>query len=275
MFKKIAIITTTDDTASVNIKKCLLELYKWNKTDKEFGGNEIYQLENKSNINKQTKLYTTDITSIFCENIDDKIDADLFIFATKHQSKSGIPSLSCHSPGNWTKAEAGGEDRKLCNAPSSYLRAAFLKLKELNNLNFDVVQECTHHGPFLQKPVMFIEIGSTKEQWIRKDCGNIIAKTIHHLTTSKIKECKAVLAIGGLHTMPNFTKYYEKTTDIAFAHCCPKYNLENLDKEMILQAMEKTVEDCKTIYLDWKGLKIYKEQIKLLLEELKLEFKKI
>jgi D-aminoacyl-tRNA deacylase len=270
MFKKIAIITTTDDTASVNIKECLLELYNWKELKDEFGGNPIFQLDKFNDV----KLYTTDITSIFCENIDDKIDADLFIFATKHQSKSGIPSLSCHSPGNWTKAEAGGKDRELCSAPSSYLRAAFLKLKELNNLNFDIVQECTHHGPFLQKPVMFIEIGSTENEWERKDCGKIIAKTIHYLTTNEIKECKAVLAIGGLHTMPNFTKYYEKE-DIAFAHCCPKYNLENLDKEMILQAMEKSVEDCKTIYLDWKGLKMYKEQIKLLLEELNLEYKKI
>ena len=273
MFKKIAIITTTDDTASVNIKECLLELYNWKELKDEFGGNPIFQLDKFNDV----KLYTTDITSIFCENIDDKIDADLFIFATKHQSKSGIPSLSCHSPGNWTKAEAGGKDRELCTAPASYLRAAFLKLKELNKIGFEIIQECTHHGPFLFKPVMFIEIGSTEHQWERKDCGNIIAKTIHYLVTNNIKECKAVLAIGGLHTMPNFTKYYEKEEgkDLAFTHCCPKYNLENLDKEMILQAMEKSVEDCKTIYLDWKGLKMYKEQIKLLLEELNLEYKKI
>lgn len=265
MFEKIAIITTTDDKASVNIKECLLELYDWEE-DGEFDSLPIYSLG-------KAKLYTTNTTSIFCEDIDEKIDADLFIFATKHQSKAGIPSLCCHTPGNWGKAEAGGKDREVCTAPASYLRAAFLKLKELNDINFEVVQECTHHGPFLIKPVMFIEIGSTEEQWIRKDCGKIIAKAIYYLITEEIEECKAALAIGGLHTMPNFTKYYEKT-DIAFAHCCPKYNLENLDKAMILEAMEKTVEDCTEIYLDWKGLKQYKERIKLLLEELGIEFKR-
>lgn len=62
------------------------------------------------------KLYLIEKESIYNENIDKEIEAEQFIFATKHQSSQGVHSLSCHSPGNWSIAEAGGENKKLCIA---------------------------------------------------------------------------------------------------------------------------------------------------------------
>lgn len=217
-------------------------------------------------------LHIVDEESIYCENIDKKIEADLFIFATKHQSQSKIPSLSVHSPGNWGKAELGGKDRTLCVCPASYIKNAFLELKN-NKLGYDPVMEITHHGPFLEKPVMFMEIGSSLEYWQDKKAGEFIANVIVNILKNT-KRYEAVVGFGGLHTCPELSKINTKT-EYALSHVCPKYNLQNLDKEMILQAIDKTQEEIKFILLDWKGLGPEKERIKNIVEELKIPYKKI
>ena len=173
-----AIIVSKKDIAGMNIKECLLRLFDFKETGQEFEGKKIYEIKFEK---EKIRLYTTENDSINCENIDKKIDADFIIFATKHQSKSRIASLSVHVQGNWSKAEFGGSDRKLCIADADYLRECLFKLKEIagNNNNYEIIQECTHHGPYLAKtPCMFIEIGSSEKQWPDKEAGNIIAKTI-------------------------------------------------------------------------------------------------
>ena len=132
---------------------------------KDAAGMNIAEFLKNENLNGAS-LHFMEEESVFCEDIDNEIDADLFIFATKHQSASGVPSLCVHTPGNWGKADYGGKDKELGIAPASYLKAAFLKLVELSKereLNYEVIQECTHHGPFISKPCMFIEIGSTEK----------------------------------------------------------------------------------------------------------------
>ncbi len=241
----IAIITSKQDLAGINIAEELKkeDLKKYN-----------------------AKLYEIEERSIYAENIDKKIDADLFIFATKHSSKSGIPSLSVHSPGNWGKAMLGGKDSELCVCPASYLKEALKYLEKNNTLNFDIIQECTHHGPYLEKPCFFIEIGSTEEQWKSKEAGKIISKTIMHLLKKPPKEYKSAVGIGGLHTTPNFKKII-LNSKITIGHVCPKYNLKNLNENNLKKALSKTIPKSKLIILDWKGLGKYKEKINLLTKE--------
>ncbi len=119
---KTAIIISTKDPAGMNIKECLLVLFDFKELKEEFDNNYVYELNNNESIikDKEIKLYTTNKETICCENIDKIINADLFIFATKHQSKEGIPSFSCHAPGNWNKAELGGKEKQLCVAPAFY-----------------------------------------------------------------------------------------------------------------------------------------------------------
>lgn len=254
---KTAIIVSKKDLAGMNIAQCLS---KYNL--KELNA-ELYELEKKS---------------IFNEHIDKEIGADLFIFATKHQSKKEIHSLSCHSPGNWGKAEAGGEDRKLCIAPATYLKEIFLLLNKTNNLKeFEVTMECTHHGPYLEKPCFFIEIGSNEERWQNKQAGEIIAKVIFEflkkLNNNKINNYKIALAVGGTHYLATLNKF-QLNSNIAIGHTCPKYQLSNLDEEMILQAINKTKEKVEFILLDWKGLGKEKQRIIDLLNKLKIEYKR-
>ena len=147
-------------------------------------------------------------------------------------------------------------------------------LSELaKDTNFDVIQECTHHGPFLKKPSMFIEIGSEIEQWQNKDAADIIARAILILISEEVEECRSAVGIGGLHHTPNFKKLI-LNSDIAIGHVCPKYMLEHLDKEMIEQAIERTVPKAELVILDWKGLREFKKRISAMVEEMGIEVKR-
>ena len=264
-----AIVVSKADQAGMNIKQCLIEL-GFEETKDSFEDSVVYEFKGEKN---KIKMYTVEKESIYNEDIDKKINADFFIFATKHQAASGIHSLSAHTAGNWGKADFGGQERKLCMAPASFLKNALIQLHELAvNHKYEIIQECTHHGPYLEKPSMFIEIGSDSNHWLNKDSGVIIGKAIIHLTTQEIEICEAAFGIGGLHHTPIFTKIMDRSK-IAFGHVCPKYNLHNLDREMIVQALEKTSEKVQHIILEWKGMGKEKDRIVNLLNEMNLEFK--
>ena len=59
-----------------------------------------------------------------------ELKADLLIVASKHKSASEIPVLTTHSPGNYWKADYGGNPRELGIAPADYLRCGLEYLRE-------------------------------------------------------------------------------------------------------------------------------------------------
>jgi D-aminoacyl-tRNA deacylase len=260
---KYAIVVSEKDIAGMNIKENLLRLFDFEKSeDKKFG--DVYSYKNNS------EIYTLKSDTVYANNIDKDIEADFFIFATRHQSKERVHSLSCHSPGNWNKAEYGGQEKKLCIAPALMLKKAYLELKKFKEVvsTYEITLECTHHGPYLEKPVMFIEIGSTEEHWGNKTAGEVIAKTIIKIMEdNENKKERFAFAIGGPHYCNNFNKILERT-DIAIGHICPKYALKYLDEGMIKQALEKTKENVDMIILDWKGLGQEKERIRTILDKI-------
>jgi D-aminoacyl-tRNA deacylase len=248
----IKVIISKQDPAGMNIHERL----------KELGFNDSILKEEKP---------------LNLEDLDKEIEADLFIFPTIHQSKAAIPSLSVHVPGNWGQAnkDFGGRPRQICLCPASYIREAYLTLNKLNNLEnpkYEVVIEVTHHGPFLQKPILFIEIGSSDEQWKNKEAGMIIAKTILHLLEEQPKDYPVLFGIGGLHTAPILSHSIDK--GYSLGHICPKYALENLDKEMVAQAMKRSIPKPTAALLDWKGMGDQKQRIIQLLNEMNIEMKR-
>jgi len=260
---KFAIIVSKKDLAGMNIKDSLLELYKFTKK------NNHYEYD------KNISLYIMEEKSIHCENIDKEIEADIFVFATRHMSKKGTPSLSVHIPGNWGKAEYGGKDHTLCVAPASLLKAMFIELNEQGkDLDHEITLEAVHHGPLIEKPIMFIEIGSNEKEWVKPELGKIIAKTIMQTLTRPIKKQKAVFGIGGGHYPRTFNKFLLKT-EYAIGQICQKYMLEQLNDDLLQQAMTKCTEKVELVILDKKGLGKYRQPVIDLLEKNKIKIKKI
>lgn len=244
---EIVVIISKQDKAGMNIASCLDE--------------------------KRIEYVLRDEKSYNCENIDKEINADMFIFATKHESQAKVNSLSVHAPGNFGKAELGGRDRELCVAPAGYLKKALIELEKRKLGGFEVVQEVTHHGPYLEKPCMFIEIGSNEDAWLNKEAGKVIAEVIGVLLNWKGEEFRTAIGIGGLHHTPNFKKIILDGS-IAIGHVCAKYNLKDLDEEMLKQMIERNSKKADLVILDWKGLGTEKEKIKKLVESFDLEIKR-
>ncbi|MFW5990787.1 MAG: D-aminoacyl-tRNA deacylase [Candidatus Nanoarchaeia archaeon] len=207
-------------------------------------------------------------------DVDGLTNGDIIIFATRHASQQKKPCLCVHTPGNWDEAEYGGKDKSLCTSPANLQREAYLELKKNNTLDFEVTMEATHHGPLIEKPCIFIEIGSSLEEWQNDEAGKILAKSIYSLTNKKIPETQAIFGIGGPHYCNNFNKLVERT-GFAVGHVCPKYMLEKLDTLMLKQAIEKTKGAEPIIALDWKGLGTNKSNVVSVIEKSGKEYKKI
>lgn len=205
-------------------------------------------------------FYLVEEEAIFTENLDmDKINQyDFIIFASTHKSQSKEKTLSIHSPGNWRAADLGGEAGKVCKTSAQFMKQAFEKLnlnvEEYNLKHYKVTLECTHHGPLINKPCMFIEIGSTENEWTDRRAGFVIAKTISDIIGS-FKENpynEVAIGIGGPHYCPNFNKI-QFNSNVAVSHIIPNYAIP-ITEEMIKEAIEKTEEEVDFVLLDWKGL---------------------
>ncbi|MAG15543.1 hypothetical protein CMO88_00625 [Candidatus Woesearchaeota archaeon] len=207
----------------------------------------------------------------------DDINADNFIFASKHVSKARVHSLSVHSIGNWSKVIGGGREKTLVAVPAALMKTCF-KLLTVNaekaKIDYEIILEATHHGPYLEKPVMFIEIGSDEEHWKDKTAGKVIADTILEAIkniSDTSEEIKTVVGIGGMHHAPNFTKVM-LAEDVSVSYLCPKYMLESLDEEMLKQAIDKS--KANSVVLDWKGLGKEKARIVDMLEKNGVNYKR-
>ena len=265
IFMDIAIISSKKDEASMNIRENLMKFFK--ESDKKFHDEKVYSYNN-------IKLYTVDSDLTYYENIDQEIESDFFIFISKHKSQSGIPTLSLHSIGNWNENKLGGKKGKLVLTSAIILRKTFLVLNEIGkNSGYEIVYEATHHGPYLEKPSFFIEIGSTSKEWSDKNAGNIIATTLLKSISIKDEEVQVAIGIGGLHTCPEFNKVVLRNK-IAISHICPKYILPQISKEMIEEAIKKTEERIDFVILDWKGLGKEKTKVLGVLKELNLDYKR-
>ena len=76
---RYAIIASEQDPAGMNIRKHLLEDYEF-IGDGELDGNKVFTYGN-------TALYTIKEKLIHAENIDEKIDAEIFIFASQKDNR--------------------------------------------------------------------------------------------------------------------------------------------------------------------------------------------
>jgi len=267
------IMTTKVDLASMNIKQKLIENFGFVESEKRFDGNKVYQFKN-------TFILTTGREMIYYDNLDKEITKQLgvipqiIIFASRHSSQQKLPALTTHVTGNWGKAMYGGKDESLAIAEPIAMKLALLKLNELNDLNWTVCYEATHHGPSeLDVPSLFVEIGSSEEEWKNEQAGEIVAETIFYVINdyTKSHSFRTVIGIGGGHYAPKQTKV-ALNSELAFSHIAAKY-AHPLSKELLIKAINRTSGRVHGIYVDWKGSRgETKQMARNIAEELDLEF---
>ena len=254
---KYLIIASKKDTAGINITTQL----------SQFG---------------EFKFYLVEDEIIYTNNLDlEKINQyDFIIFTSKHKSEKKSKTLSIHAPGNFRNADFGGEPGKVCPTSAQFQKQMFEKLNQnaekYHLKDYQVTLECTHHGPLINKPCVFIEIGSTESEWKDNKAGFAVAKTIQEIIKdfSENPYNEIAIGIGGPHYCPNFKKI-QLNSNFAISHVIPQYVLP-LTEEMVKQAIEKTQEEIDFVLLDWKGLPNAEERKRIIsiLDKLYLNYKK-
>jgi D-aminoacyl-tRNA deacylase len=273
----ILLMASDKDIASLNIREQILNNYPFSKTEKIFEQNPTYTADIND---KEVTLATLKEESVKAQNLPDNFpDAKLIIFVSRHCSQSGKPTLSVHAPGNFGEAELGGVSKTLSVAPALAMQTALkalLHYKETFCLDYEVSFECTHHGPSLSVPTMFVELGSCSEQWSDSKAAEAVAHSaISAIANFTTHSNSAVLGIGGTHYNQRFT-LMALVGEAAFGHMIPKYAVHLVDSKMISLCVEKTLEKVQLAFLDWKGIKSEdKPDLLNALETAGLPFKKV
>ena len=266
----VLIISSNFDPASVNIKNHLLKQTNWEEIN-SFNQNPVYQSKELKNI----IIITINDRKITHENLEKEVKDKLgispkqAIFISRHTSKTGEPTLTVHPIGNYGTAEFGGKNKTLVKSSPKIMTNLLRILNQKaiqEKLYHKICFEVTHHGPYMNIPTLFIEVGSNKEEWVKNKPAEVVAKSlVEHLKKylyeeDMPKETPAILGIGGGHYAPRFTDVaLEK--NVAFGHMIPKYQIEegNIDDAMLEQSIEKTP-NIKGVYFHRKSLK--KSQIR-------------
>ena len=248
--------------------------YSFKETTTKWHENPVFKLEDvafeneKEQFLKNNQIYLglTDKPLIFLENlnfIDTNLKPDILIFASRHTSKTARPALLVHTTGNWSNnVDFGGKPRDLSKTSALIHKAGFVSLKDqitlLNNSSFSLDIEVTHHGPtILDIPLVFIELGSSKQEWIIDEAGELVANAIinsifKYLSFKEDKKQQVGLGFGGTHYAPNFNRLVTNN-DVAMSFICPKYYIQELDEKLIELMINNTLEKVDYFIIDWKG----------------------
>lgn len=244
----IGLAYSTVDSAGKNIAERLLEL----------------------GLSKKMKMYPFEEKSI---NLPlNTIPGKDVIVLSKHSAVSGKKSLTVHSIGNFSLAEFGGKEKTLVGSLAKIQTNLLRGLNEKNVYpEYTVCYESTHHGPYVEKNVCFIELGSSENEWADEKAAKVVAETILDKTFSQNND-KIVVGIGGGHYTPDFTKLALRK-NYSFGHVCPQYALDYLNEDLLEQMITKT--GAEEIIIDWKGLKGNKEKVVSLCEQSGLKFERV
>ena len=172
--------------------------------------------------------------------------AGAVVVLSRHSSESGARALTVHHTGNPTARVFGGEPGRLAlsyPALSRALLGAYRDEAEARGLlgSYDLKLEATHHGPTgVPKPVVFIEIGSTPEEWRDQKAREAMAAAVLRVIERGVGECPAAAGFGGGHYPVKFTRIHLEG-DYCMGHILAKYAFrEGVSEDVIIQAMERT-----------------------------------
>ena len=278
MNDQFVLVTSGHDLAGTTMSHYLIRNAQFvTVTNRRNADGESYQSLRHKNI--QLHIFFGDLLTL--ENIDNLYSrADVFIFLSKHRSHSSIPTLTCHFTGNFSADNShGGNPRQIAISYPS-LQKAYLKAitaaarKKVSE--YEVIIEATHHGPTsLNKPVLFVELGSSEKQWVDENAAAVICDTLLDILHKGFEHCQNVgIALGGTHYPKKFNKLLVESK-FGLAAVASKHNLEAIDDAMLKQMVEKSVEKVTHIVLDSKGLGREKDRILKIVEKTPLELYKV
>jgi D-aminoacyl-tRNA deacylase len=236
------------------------------------------QQENDIYANETAMLLIAEEEALMMEWLDNMFSPSYYVFLSRHRSESGIPTLTCHTTGNFSNSnEMGGRPKELAYVYPSlqkhYLKTIYSKMSRVPD--YQLVIEATHHGPTsLAKPILFIEIGSTEKQWNDQGAVSVVCDAIMQTLKSMKTYGKVGIGLGGTHYPSKFTEMLI-SSDYALTSVASKHSIPYVDKTMIEQMIDKSIEDVQYAFMDWKGLGKEKDRLNTIVADLDLEVVKL
>ncbi len=235
------IVSSTQDEASKNILSKLIDS-NWKECDR-WDENPVYEREDDL-------LVTINERHIYFDDIDKRLESymgvefDEVVYISKHSSEAGVDSLTVHPIGNYGEAKYGGKEGKLVPASPHNMTRAFHILREKAEKEdiqdeYKISFEATHHGPFLETPTYYIEIGSDIDSWKDDRAGKVIAETVIEVKKRRSEDEPVTICIGGGHYTPRFTEL-AKSRKVVLGHIVPAWGMKYLNKNSFSEAVNKT-----------------------------------
>jgi len=182
------ILASNNDQASLNLLSSVLDLGGWGESI-DFDHGQVI-----SHSNREVQILLIDEIHIFADGIDTKheeltnFEIDDILVLSRHVSSSKTPALTLHPIGvpggipHGGRGVAGGINGEL-TPPSPRFAPLFRIMREIAiergmDEKYDLTVEATHHGPHLNNPTMYVEIGSEDEQWNDKEAADVWAEAI-------------------------------------------------------------------------------------------------
>jgi len=230
------LVASLPDPASVNLRDRLLEATDWSP-EGEYQGRPCYRLHDML-------MVSVDQLHLHLDHVDRTVGLELgvrieeVVFLSKHRAASGKPTLTMHPIGNFGKADYGGREGTLVPASPSFLSGLLRALSSsAKGLPFEVSYEVTHHGPFLEVPTTYVEIGSDETKWGNVDAAKAMAEALLNWTPA---EGPTVVGIGGGHYAPRFTEV-TLAKRVRFGHMVAKHVLDGRSDQEVLGIVEKAM----------------------------------
>ncbi|MDD1772845.1 MAG: hypothetical protein LUQ09_07985 [Methanomassiliicoccales archaeon] len=230
------LVASTPDLASMNLKERLLEAAEWTARG-QFQGRPFL-------VHDDLCMVTTDVLHLHLDHFDRQVmegtgtDIEDVVFLSKHRAASGTPTLTVHPIGNYGKADYGGREGTLTPSSPAFLSGMLREIsRTAKGLPFQVSYEVTHHGPFLDRPTSFVEIGSDETNWGNEGAAKALAEALLHFRPGK---GPVVIGVGGGHYAPRFTEV-TLAKEVSFGHMVPKHVLDAGDDEHALSCIQKAM----------------------------------
>jgi D-aminoacyl-tRNA deacylase len=163
------------------------------------------------------------------------------LFLSKHSAASGTTAFTVHPIGNLGEATAlGGAPHSLAPAdPAGQTRLLIALGGEAKALGVAATFEATHHGPQMDIPSMFVEVGSSPKDWQSQPLCAAVARAVvsGYLEEERVDAAPCAIGLGGGHYAPRHTDRARRQ-GTAFGHLIPGYALEGLDEAVLRRAAE-------------------------------------
>jgi D-aminoacyl-tRNA deacylase len=233
------VLVSRADAASLTIRDALLATAAW----EEVGRFQDAPVRRHGDF----LMAETETLHLHCDGIDAQLRAagfphDTLLFASRHRAESGKPALTVHPIGNWGDAALGGKPRAVSPAAPPAMGRILRRLHaETKGIRHEATLEATHHGPHVETPAAFVEIGTDEAAWADADLGLRVARAIlASRTPGPGDDAPVLVALGGPHYAPRVSDLVRKGK-LNVGHVVPAYALERgVDPATVLDAIRGT-----------------------------------